>query len=55
MSSEEFQKIRVFTDTQAAVRALRMQVEAHAAVGGIFRLAHELERRDPNPLSASEV
>ncbi|XP_042142358.1 uncharacterized protein LOC121833283 [Ixodes scapularis] len=52
-SSDVFHKLRVFTDSQATVRALRTQVKAHAAVGEIFRLAHELERRDPNPLSIS--
>ncbi|KAG0418680.1 hypothetical protein HPB47_004662 [Ixodes persulcatus] len=52
-SSDAFHKLRVFTDSQATVRALRTQVKAHAAVGEIFRLAHELERRDPNPLSIS--
>ncbi|KAG0420489.1 hypothetical protein HPB47_003464 [Ixodes persulcatus] len=42
-SSDAFHKLRVFTDSQATVRALRTQVKEHAAVGEIFRLAHELE------------
>lgn len=49
-SSEEFQKLCVFADSQTIVK---LQVRAHAAVGEIFRLAHEPERRDPNPLSVS--
>ncbi|EEC00632.1 hypothetical protein IscW_ISCW000245 [Ixodes scapularis] len=50
-SSDKFRTLRVFTDSQATVRALRKQVMAHGAVGEIFRFAQNLERRDINPLT----
>lgn len=52
-SSEKIRKLRVFTDSQATVRALRTHVKAHGAVGEIFRLAHQMEQRDPSPLYLS--
>ncbi|KAG0413802.1 hypothetical protein HPB47_009061 [Ixodes persulcatus] len=50
-SSDKFRTLRVFTNSQATVRVLRTQVMAHGAVGEIFRLAQNLERRDLNPLT----
>ncbi|XP_040066214.3 uncharacterized protein LOC115316881 [Ixodes scapularis] len=50
-SSDKFRTLRIFTDSQATVRALRTQVMSHGAVGQIFRLAQNLERRDLNPLT----